>query len=106
MRVIAGTFGLLAATGLMLGVIGCGGGGGRDGTYSDDPIRFWHAMGGPLGRSLNGLVGDFTSAGHEFESVLDAKEFELVEVKRLFRDPTQDAISFGAHRIEFGLDGI
>lgn len=41
---------------------GCGGGGG-------EPVRFWHAMGGPLGRSLDSLVADYNADGFEVESV-------------------------------------
>ena len=47
------------AAGLLVAILaGCGGGGdGQSG--SGEPVRFWHAMGGPLGRALNGLVDDF-----------------------------------------------
>ena len=58
------------ALGTLLGVfvfsfLGCGGGGG------EDPVRFWHAMGGPLGKSLSGLVEDFNRgpAANSVESV-------------------------------------
>jgi multiple sugar transport system substrate-binding protein len=48
----------LAAGLLVAAFAGCGGGGdGQAG--SGEPVRFWHAMGGPLGRALNGLVDDF-----------------------------------------------
>jgi multiple sugar transport system substrate-binding protein len=55
----------LLATFLVLVAGGCGRGGG-----GDEPVRFWHAMGGPLGRSLDGLVADFNeSRVVPFESV-------------------------------------
>ncbi len=47
---------------------GCGGGGGQ-GDPANEPLRFWHAMGGPLGQSLDGLVKDYNAAGHDVESV-------------------------------------
>lgn len=43
----------------------CGGGGGD----STEPIRFWHAMGGPLGRSLDGLVADYNGGTEKVECV-------------------------------------
>ncbi|GJM44475.1 MAG: ABC transporter substrate-binding protein [Gemmatimonadota bacterium] len=70
MRFTAGRFRRLLITGTMLGVLGCAGGDGeRDPGSSADPIKFWHAMGGPLGRSLDGLVDEFNAAGHDLESV-------------------------------------
>ena len=39
------------------GVVSCG---GTDG--GGETLRFWHAMGGPLGRSLGGLVTDYNAA--------------------------------------------
>ena len=33
--------------------------GGTDETQ--DTVRFWHAMGGPLGRALDGLVEDYNA---------------------------------------------
>lgn len=45
----------LAASTLVLA--SCGGGG-----EADEEVRFWHAMGGPLGRSLGGLVDDYNAA--------------------------------------------
>lgn len=41
--------------GLLAMAAGCGGG------TAGDPVRFWHAMGGPLGRALDGLVVDFNA---------------------------------------------
>ncbi|MBZ0268085.1 ABC transporter substrate-binding protein [bacterium] len=56
-----GTLPVLAA----LVLSGCGGGGGDAG----EPVRFWHAMGGPLGRSLDSLVADYNGEAFEVESV-------------------------------------
>jgi len=46
---------------------GCGGGDG--GGDAAEPVRFWHAMGGPLGRSLDSLVADYNGDAFEVESV-------------------------------------
>ena len=43
---------------------GCGGGGG-EAPGADEPVRFWHAMGGPLGKSLGSLVTDYSASGTE-----------------------------------------
>ena len=40
-------------------VASCGGGGGGAET---EPVRFWHAMGGPLGRALGDMVDDYNAA--------------------------------------------
>ena len=54
---------LAAAVAAAFLVIGCGGGeGGKDDASAPsaaNPLRFWHAMGGPLGKSLDRLVADF-----------------------------------------------
>ena len=55
---------LSGAIGVALLFASCGGGGGEGGKGGGDPVRFWHGMGGPLGRSLSGLVSDF-DATHE-----------------------------------------
>lgn len=59
-----------AAALLALGLVSCGGGGDGDAGASGEPLRFWHAMGGPLGRSLEQLVADYnTGAAHPVENV-------------------------------------
>lgn len=60
-----------AAALLALGLVSCGGGGDGDaGRGAAGPLRFWHAMGGPLGRSLERLVADYdTGAAHPVENV-------------------------------------
>jgi ABC-type glycerol-3-phosphate transport system substrate-binding protein len=47
---------------------GCGGG-GSDESRANEPLRFWHAMGGALGQSLDGLVEDYNASGKDVESV-------------------------------------
>ncbi len=59
-----------AAALLALGLASCGGGGDGDAGASGEPLRFWHAMGGPLGRSLEQLVADYNAgAAHPVENV-------------------------------------
>lgn len=60
-----------AAALLALGLVSCGGGGDGDaGAGAGEPLRFWHAMGGPLGRSLEQLVADYNAgAAHPVENV-------------------------------------
>lgn len=50
--------GTLIAAGAVLA--SCGGGGGEEGEATNT-VRFWHAMGGPLGKSLDGLVADYNA---------------------------------------------
>ncbi|MCA9751078.1 MAG: ABC transporter substrate-binding protein [Gemmatimonadetes bacterium] len=49
-----------------LAIAGCGGGGSDS---SNEPIRFWHAMGGPLGSALDELVGEYSITHAPIESV-------------------------------------
>ncbi len=54
----------IAAASCVLLLAGCGG--KREGAASTTtPVRFWHAMSGPLGKSLDGLVADWNAAHPE-----------------------------------------
>jgi multiple sugar transport system substrate-binding protein len=50
----------LAAVAILVVASGCGGGGGAETSASGvTTVTFWHAMGGPLGDTLDGLIAEF-----------------------------------------------
>jgi ABC-type glycerol-3-phosphate transport system substrate-binding protein len=63
---MAGRLAALLAVGLMLCLTMCGGGGGDTGVVK---VTFWHAMGGPLGRVLTGLIDEFNQTHGDIEIV-------------------------------------
>ena len=55
---------------LPLVLTACGGGGETGGGgASQEQLRFWHAMGGPLGEALDRLSDEYAAEGHAIESV-------------------------------------
>jgi len=61
---------LLALTAAAFALHGCGGGGGESASGVVE-LQFWHAMGGPLGDALDGLVDEFneTHPGIQIQSI-------------------------------------
>jgi multiple sugar transport system substrate-binding protein len=46
-----------------------------------EPVRFWHAMGGPLGRSLEGLVGEYNALGEGAIESVSMGQYEALSQK-------------------------
>jgi multiple sugar transport system substrate-binding protein len=59
---------------------GCGGGKGENAGVPD-PLRFWHAMGGPLGKSLEALVADYNAAGRGTVENVSMGQYEALSQK-------------------------
>ena len=68
----------LAASAAVL--VGCSRGGDAE-KVETEPLRFWHAMGGPLGRSLDSLVTDYNVASPTKVENVSMGQYEALSQK-------------------------
>ena len=68
-----------AACGLLF-LGGCGKGSKQE-AASSEPLRFWHAMGGPLGASLDKLVQDYGATGRGKVESVSMGQYEALSQK-------------------------
>lgn len=67
---------------VLLFALGCSGGGGdAPGKPLGEPLHFWHAMGGPLGRSLQTLVTEYNATGAANVENVSMGQYEALSQK-------------------------
>ncbi len=72
---------ILLAAALLAGLAGCGSRKEGETATLAEPLRFWHAMGGPLGKSLDALVLGYNAAGKSRVESVSMGQYEALSQK-------------------------
>ncbi|MFN8176975.1 MAG: ABC transporter substrate-binding protein [bacterium] len=72
---------LLAALSTIVACGGCGGSEDAKKAAANEPLHFWHAMGGPLGKSLEALVADYDATARTKVENVSMGQYEALSQK-------------------------